>query len=358
MMPLETESAPPRPLEVERRWILIRRIGLLGYFGLLAVQYFVGLPLMGKGIPFAGGKQIAWLFLGSAIWSLGRDRREIIYGIVGWGALAIGLKLFAVSRNAVDDFWGSPTAVPGYVLDVPEQSITNARWVIPIDRLIGFGKLPTERLQSALYSGNNDNPPYWEVIPALVYLSHFVVVYVIAIVQWIRNRIAWLRWVAALSTLLITGVILYMLVPLAPPWITSPLNLMGPIERVGPRGIQYTHLTFTVEVWERGVTNTNNVAAFPSLHYGFTALIAIFFWKQARIWLRVVLATYSGLMLFTLVYGGEHYVFDCLAGGVLAWLVVAGNRAIEGWWGERQLLKRNDSSSLVDSSDKPLSNSG
>jgi len=342
----------------DRRWILIRRCGLVVYVGLLLVQYFVGIPGLGKGIPFAGGKQIAWLLLGSVIWSLGRDRKEIIYGIIGWGALGLGLKLFAVSRGAVDNFWGDPTAVPGHAVDVPQQSIANARWVIPIDRVIGFGKLPTERLQSWFYVGNDDHPPYWEVIPSLAYLSHFVVVYVIAVVQWIRNRIAWLRWVAALSSMLIIGVVLYLLVPLAPPWITSPLNLMGPIERVGPRGIRYTHLTFTVEVWEKGVLNTNNVAAFPSLHFGFTALIALFFWRQARTWMRVVLVTYPALMLFSLVYGGEHYVFDCLAGGVLAWLVVAGNRAAEGWWTERQLLKRNASSSLVNSSDSSSSSSG
>lgn len=320
-----------------RRWALYRRIGLVVYVALLLIQYFVGLPPSQRGIPVVGFRMMAWLLLGSAVWSLGRDRKEILYAVVGWGALAVGLKLFALSRGVVDNFWGDPVHVPGDVVDIPQQSVTNAKWVVPIDRVIGFGKLPTERLQSALYVGNDDHPPYWEVIPSFVYLSHFVVVYVIAIVQWIRDRLAWVRWVAALSTLLIIGVLLYMLVPLAPPWAAGPLGLMGPVERVGPRGMKYSHLQTAVTIWQTGVKATNNVAAFPSLHFGFTALIAFFFWRSAKTWLRIVLVAYPALMLFTLVYGGEHYLFDCLAGGVLAWLVVVANRAVESWWSNRKL---------------------
>ena len=40
-------------------------------------------------------------------------------------------------------------------------------------------------------------------------------------------------------------------------------------------------------------------------------------------------------LTFRLVYGGEHYVMDCLVGGVLAWLAVWGNRRLSRWWLER-----------------------
>jgi hypothetical protein len=45
----------------------------------------------------------------------------------------------------------------------------------------------------------------------------------------------------------------------------------------------------------------------------------------------VILVAYPAIMLFTLVYGGEHYVMDCLVGGLLAWLAVWLNRRYVGW---------------------------
>jgi hypothetical protein len=47
---------------------------------------------------------------------------------------------------------------------------------------------------------------------------------------------------------------------------------------------------------------------------------------------RVILVAYPCLMLFTLAYGGEHYVLDCIVGAALAWFAVWVNRAYDRWW--------------------------
>lgn len=61
------------------------------------------------------------------------------------------------------------------------------------------------------------------------------------------------------------------------------------------------------------------MAAMPSLHAGAALLVALFLWPAvSRLW-RVVLLGYAVAMALTLVYTGEHYVVDIVAG----WLVAA-----------------------------------
>jgi len=45
---------------------------------------------------------------------------------------------------------------------------------------------------------------------------------------------------------------------------------------------------------------------------------ALFFWPVVPWWARPLLAVYPVAMAFALVYTGEHYVVDCLAGWVYA----------------------------------------
>ena len=66
-----------------------------------------------------------------------------------------------------------------------------------------------------------------------------------------------------------------------------------------------------------------------SLHAAFPVLILLFFWGGARWWWRILLVAYPLAMAFTLVYGGEHYVTDVLAGWIYAVVVYGAVLAIE-----------------------------
>jgi membrane-associated phospholipid phosphatase len=55
----------------------------------------------------------------------------------------------------------------------------------------------------------------------------------------------------------------------------------------------------------------------PSLHAAYTLLIALFLWRLAPRWGRVLLAAYPLAMAFALVYTAEHYFSDILVGWVL-----------------------------------------
>ena len=70
--------------------------------------------------------------------------------------------------------------------------------------------------------------------------------------------------------------------------------------------------------FDRGVAVLNPVAAMPSLHAGLSMLVALWFTRNSPTWVRAVAMLYPLSMAATLVYFGEHYVVDCLAG----WAVV------------------------------------
>jgi len=56
----------------------------------------------------------------------------------------------------------------------------------------------------------------------------------------------------------------------------------------------------------------------PSLHAAYALLIVLYLWRIVPPPARVLLALYPPAMAFALVYTGEHYVVDCLAGWVYA----------------------------------------
>jgi membrane-associated phospholipid phosphatase len=73
--------------------------------------------------------------------------------------------------------------------------------------------------------------------------------------------------------------------------------------------------------------NPNRFAAFPSLHAAFPALAAVYAWRRYRA-LSVGLIVWSTCVLLSIVYLGEHYVVDALAGYVY---VAAATLLIEGF---------------------------
>src|SRR5437764_291775 len=73
--------------------------------------------------------------------------------------------------------------------------------------------------------------------------------------------------------------------------------------------------------------NPNRFAAFPSLHAAFPALAAVYAWRRYRP-LSIVLIVWSIAVLLAIVYLGEHYVVDALAGYVY---VAAATLLVEGF---------------------------
>jgi membrane-associated phospholipid phosphatase len=125
----------------------------------------------------------------------------------------------------------------------------------------------------------------------------------------------------------LAGLSIYVVYPMVPPWMASDNGAFQPaIERMTGRGGSGPGLQLAQLVM--GPIG-NPVAAMPSLHAGTAFLVAFFGISVLRSRLRWLLLLYPVVMTTALVYFGEHYVIDAIAGAALAGLVMLGCRLWE-----------------------------
>lgn len=293
-----------------------------------------------NGIPFDREGLLLWLAALAAAGSIGYHPIWLLWVVVDWLPFALVLIAYDYLRG-VSDTLGMPT------------------WWYPqihLDRIIFFGAEPTVWLQAHL---KYPDVRWWDVVVCLCYISFFLLPYVTAGVLWLRRRQLFHQWAARFVTLSFLGFVLFALIPAAPPWAASrcladqvaghPNNptcmygdpqfvphggLLGAmtnvrpganawVERISTRGWGELHLSAAKSLIDKGQGVVDQVAAIPSLHLGGTLLFVLFLWRRVNKWVRPLLAAYPVVMTFSLVYSGEHYLTDCVAGALLAWGVHA-----------------------------------
>lgn len=195
------------------------------------------------------------------------------------------------------------TGIPPHVADLASLEL----------RLFA-GHIPTAVLQTWLA-----NPPGRVVAYAatVVYFSHFVFPIAVAMTLWLVDRRQFLRFTTALMAMCFAAFAIFVLAPTAPPWYAESHGAI-----TGVHKIISTTLPSAVSPYYAAL-NPNPVAAFPSLHaafpfLGFLAVREVFSTRAALAVLAWCVAVW-----FSVVYLGEHYVVDVIAGVALAALV---------WW--------------------------
>ena len=181
-----------------------------------------------------------------------------------------------------------------------------------------FGKpIPTVWLQSHLWHGGN-HLHWWDYGAWFVYLTHFFATIVVAAVLWTWFHDRFARFATMVCALALTGFATYALYPAVPPWLAARHGSIGHSNRL--IGIIWHHVPIAHygSLFEKGQTYANNVAAMPSLHAAYALLITLYLWRLVPRWARVPLAAYPLAMTFALVYSGEHYLVDCIAGWLYA----------------------------------------
>jgi hypothetical protein len=200
------------------------------------------------------------------------------------------------------------------------------------------GVTPTVQLQRWLYDPNHLH--VWDYVAWATYNSHFFTSFVIAGVLWKRNYPKFRRFVPLFVGLTVLGYVTYVLYPAMPPWMASQTGHLAPTTRIVPLVWNHVGLHVAAALFTGGSRFDNNIAAMPSLHAAYPMLICLFFWKDARIWLRVLLATYVLAMAFAVVYGAEHFVIDVFVGWAYAAVTfVVGSRLLDRW--EARRARRN-----------------
>ncbi len=214
---------------------------------------------------------------------------------------------------------------------------------IKIDRALGLGRIPTERLQRALARDGEINR--FERTLIWSHWAWFVVPHLAVAYVGLRRPRTLGTAAARMYAVYDLGAMVYWLLPTAPPWWAAAHGRIEELEyrmvRNGDRAtgqagshrvsdaterhlpVRRMMLEYGERFWGRrwndiyDVLGGNPLAAMPSLHFATSLMAARLLWEVDPL-AGAVGYTYTGTLAVALVYLGEHYAIDVLAGGLLA----------------------------------------
>jgi membrane-associated phospholipid phosphatase len=199
--------------------------------------------------------------------------------------------------------------------DDPEalERRVHVRYPVVIDRALGLGQLPGVRLQRALaHSGGKLGR-----LDAVLVWAHwvwFVVPHTTLAYLLLFRRSRFERSAVLVYAVFDLGVLVYWVLPTAPPWYASRQGVIEADPALRRLMVEQGQ-AFWRDRWEPlySLLAGNPLAAMPSLHFA-TSVMAAFVLADAGPVEGAVGWTYALTLGFALVYLGEHYVVDLLAG--------------------------------------------
>ena len=212
--------------------------------------------------------------------------------------------------------------------DKPEKLERRLRVDYPIraDRLIGAGELPNVRLQRAFSRpGRVTN---LDRLLSIVHWAWFMEPHLSLLWVQRRHNERFPRAARQMAATYDLGCLVYFAVPTAPPWYAAEIGAVeGPVRRIM---IDAGEELWGERAWARldEAFNTNPWAAMPSLHFATSVMAAIHLREIGPV-AGALGWGYALTLGFALVYLGEHYVTDLLAGAALVVLVRRGEPLAE-----------------------------
>jgi membrane-associated phospholipid phosphatase len=204
--------------------------------------------------------------------------------------------------------------------DNPERlrARVRVRYPVAIDTAIGLGVPPTVRLQRTFASSGKINR--FERVLVLCHWAWFMVPHGSVLYVLFRKPERFPAAAARMYAVFDIGAVFYWVIPTAPPWYAAQRGELGNGKAVQVRRmmIEYGE-QFWGDRWSGlyDVLGGNPLAAMPSLHFA-TSLMAAHLLSEVGPVAGAVGTSYAALLGLALVYLGEHYVADLLAGAVLA----------------------------------------
>jgi membrane-associated phospholipid phosphatase len=192
---------------------------------------------------------------------------------------------------------------------------------IAIDRVLGLGVPPTVRLQSGF-----SDPTQISRLERLLVWCHwvwFMVPHASVGYVLVRRPDRFPSAAARMYAVFDIGAVFYWAIPTAPPWYAA---RRGRLQDAGVRPVRRMMMEYGEQFWgDRwpdlyDVLGGNPLAAMPSLHFA-TSMMGAHLLTEVGPRAGAVGWTYASLLGLALVYLGEHYAADLLAGAALAEIV-------------------------------------
>jgi hypothetical protein len=250
----------------------------------------------------AVGLSLGLLFIG-----LGKGARS-------WAFYVVLFVLFAQLRAHADEI-GTPVQFD---------------YAITAEKALFLGWYPQTWLQDSFYT--HPRAGLLEIYTMVVYLSYFFVPHIVALILWKVDRPNFRLFAVGFLATVYIGLLVCALVPTAPPWMASEAGKLPVVYQIVPDVLDAQ----APGLYQAGenTAGSNAVAAMPSLHCAVPWLMVLALWKYR--YLRWAGLWYACSMSFAVLYLGEHYFVDAIAGlmtAAIAWVIA---RTFVSWWEARR----------------------
>lgn len=261
-------------------------------FSLFAV-YIVGMTalMVWQGIGIAPDRYAFVLLLGSLL--IKRTRSFLL----DW----LPFLFILISYDFLRGLAYSPGVFVHY-----NELIQAERWI--------FGGIPTINLQQMFLQVNN--LAWFDYLATVIYFLHFALPLSFGYLLWFYNKAHFRQFVVAISLLSYAAWVTFVVFPAAPPWLASREGYLPEVVKVMDHTIAAFPTTYELPTIYHNL-NPNPVAAVPSLHAGYPFLVLLLALRFFRLKGLLFLPYALGVWL-SIVYLGEHYIVDIIAGIIYA----------------------------------------
>ena len=288
VLPADGDAAPGRERAI---WISVAILGV------------VYLALFAAGIRFFVLKTVIL----PLILAYGLLVRQRVAFMTDWLPLLSATLLFDAVRGAI------------YIAIQRGYQTFHIEYVVNLEQMVFGVPALTVPLQAAIRS------PFFDAAAVLTHASHFVFFLLFGLVLWQIRREHFRVFRRSLVLLMLFGLVGYAVIPTAPPWVAADLTSLIP-GFTYLSGVVYTD--FIPELY--GTFSTNPVAAMPSLHVAFPLVCAMVGWRAYGPRIGMLLSTYAFFVMCAVVYLGDHYGVDVIAGALVAVLAAELGRRMQG----------------------------
>ena len=218
-----------------------------------------------------------------------RDNRAAISEI----ALYLGAYIFyLVTRGLVHS-------------DARAVGLINGEKVVSLQRDLGFLWEP------GWQSWALENVKALVVTMNWVYIvTYWPVILIAALALFIKNRHDYHFYRTVVFVNLTAAVLTFMIFPVASPFAIPGVELVDSIQELGPKFYGSEDMA----------TFYNISAAMPSLHFSWTVILGVLFWRSFPGFYRMIGLLYPVLTFFAITLTGNHFMIDAIAGGIYAGL--------------------------------------
>ena len=217
----------------------------------------------------------------------------------------------------------------------------HVRYPIRADRVLGLGELPSVRLQRAL--SRPGDVTTLDRLLVVVHWAWFAEPHLALVWILVRRSERFARAARQMAAAFDLGCAVYIAAPTAPPWWAAEQGSIAEeageaeaevVAKAAPPRLRRVMVEVGERTWGRAwpmlyeSLGGNPWAAMPSLHFTTSVLAAILLAETGRIagasgW------AYAAALALALVYLGEHYAIDLLAGALLVAAVRVGEPLAE-----------------------------